>query len=358
MLGILALGLTFVMIYTLVKNALIGLQLSPDEKYDANIELIVPFTSYSVFFSEPWFKSLGQFRFSSQIKIHFLVEGHPSFSESLSELERKFPFVHIHHFLVLPPDREPIPWMFEQIKPKIVGDTIIIGDPEIVGTEQAFLSIGKLVSEKQKTYFFLPQTAKLNLPGEAISLINPTLALASVFGFRRIRKNFSNPLLSISDGWMCMPISRFKDFDWSKVFISSWKEALTKVWEIENKTYLLAFGEKQLLRYYSSDLKIQINNLKNFWSHLWINGERSGFWLYIAALFIWSFPILCLMTHPFWSLASLLLLILYRFFTKIVFQESWMAMMLHPFACLVWVGSLIWWATSGLKIKNITTRPG
>lgn len=357
MLGLLALGLTCVMIYTLVKNALIGHQLSSDEKFSGNIELIIPFPSHSHFFPEPWFQTLNDFKFSSQIKIHFLVEGHPSSTEALIDLERKFSFIKIHQFLVLPPDREAVPWMLEQIKPKISSEVVIIGDPELVGIEQAFMSIGKLVTDKQKSYFFLPQTAKLNIPGEAIALLNPTLALASVFGFRRIRKNFSNPLLSISQGWMAMPLVRFNEFDWSKVRIGSWKEALAKIWEIENKTYLLAFGEKQLLRYYPRDIKVQIKDLKNYWAHLWNNGERTGFWLFTSALFIWSFPILCMMTHPFWSLGSLVLLTLYRFFTKIVFQESWRAMLLHPLACILWVGTLAWWATSGLKIKEITKRP-
>lgn len=228
----------------------------------------------------------------------------------------------------------------------------------MVPTKSAFESLGILVSDKQKAYFVLPQTNKRNPLGEAIAVINPTLALASIFGFRKIRRNVSHPLVSISQGWMGMPLSMFREFDWSKVNISSWKEALAKGWDVENKTYILAFGEKNLLRYYPEEVKTQIYQMKNYWEELWLKGDRTGLWLYLSALFIWSFPILGMVTnHPFWSIASIMLLVLYRFFTKIVFQESWSAMILHPLACLIWLGTFCWWGIEGLKTKYGNKRP-
>lgn len=352
MLGLVALGLTVVMIYTLVKNALIGTQLSSNDKYSGTIELIIPITTRSEFYLEPWIKNLSEISaLHGFVKIHILIDGHHPAVNAWQELHQKLPYVELHSFVTKPLGRETVPWMIEQIAPKITSEIVIIGDAELVPTEHAFMSLGKLVSEKQKAYFVLPQTHRQNVLGEAIASINPTLALASVFGFRRIRRNVSHPLVSIAQGWMGMPLKLFKDFNWSKVNIPSWKEALAKGWDLENKSYILAFGEKHLLRYYPEDVKVQAAQMRTYWEELWRKGERTGLWLYLAVLFIWSFPIISLFMNLFWALASLMLLVLYRFFTKIVFQESWAAMALHPVAALFWIGTFFWWAIQGLKTK-------
>lgn len=351
-LGLVALGLTVVMIYTLVKNALIGTQLSSKDTYTGTIELIIPISSRSEFYLEPWMKNLSQFHFmEGHVRIHILIDGHHPAVNAWQELHQKLPYVELHSFLMKPLGREGVPWMLEQIAPKIKGEVVVIGDAELVPSEHAFMSLGKLVSEKQKPYFILPQTNRQNIFGEAVAAINPTLALASIYGFRKIRRNISHPLVSIAQGWMGMPLSMFQKFEWAKINIPSWKEALAKGWDLENKNYILAFGEKNLLRYYPEELKIQAAQLRTYWEELWLKGERMGLVLFLLVLFIWSFPLLCFFSHPFWSLASIMLLILYRFFTKIVFQESWGAMILHPLACLVWLGTFIWWAVSGLKAK-------
>ena len=352
MLGLVALGLSVVMIYTLVKNALVGTQLSSGDKFGGSVELIIPITVQSEFYLEPWIQNLSQYRLGSEnVKIHILIDGHHPAAEAWQELHQKLPYVELHSFLLKPLGREAVPWMIEQIAPSIKSDVVIIGDAELVPTDYVFTSIGKLVTEKQKAYFILPQTSKRTTLGEAIAVINPTLALASIFGFRRFRKNVSHPLVSISQGYMGMPLSVFQNFNWSKVNIPSWKEALAKGWDLEGKTYILAFGEKHLLRFYPEDIKAQIYQLGTYWDELWRKGERTGLALYLVVLLIWSFPLLCFYSHPFWSLASILLLTLYRFFTKIVFQETWKAMILHPFGCLVWLFTFIWWAATGIKSR-------
>jgi hypothetical protein len=284
MLGLLALGLTVVMIYTLVKNALIGTQLSADDHYTGTLELIIPITSRSEFYLEPWIQNLTNFQsLNGHVRIHILIDGHHPAVNAWQELHQKLPYVELHSFLMRPLGREAVPWMIEQIAPKLKGEVIIIGDAELVPTEHAFMSIGKLVSSKQKAYFILPQTHKQNILGEAIASINPTLALASVFGFRRIRRNVSHPLVSIAQGWMGMPLATFQKFDWAKINIPSWKEALAKGWDLENKSYILAFGEKHLLRYYPEDVRIQALQLRTYWEELWLKVERKGLGLFLVA---------------------------------------------------------------------------
>jgi len=352
MLGLVALGLTVFMIYTLVKNALVGKQLSSDDTYTGTVELIIPITARSEFYLEPWMKALESFKSTpANLKIHILIDGHHPSMAVWQELSTRLPCVELNSFLMRPSDTEAIPWMIEQISSKIKSSVVIIGDAELVPTEHAFASLSKLVSEKQKPCFALPQTAKLNPLGEAVAVLNPTLALASVFGFRKIRRNLSHPLMSIALGWMAMPLQTFQELNFSKITSRSWKQAMANQWDKKGETFILAFGEKHLLRYYPDDFKTQVFLLKEYWSELWNYADRAGLWLFLVALFLWSFPLICFFTHPFWSIASFFLLVLYRFFSKIVFQESWITIPLHPVGCLVWLGTLVWWIVTGLKTR-------
>lgn len=357
MLGLFVFSITLVMIFTLVKNALTGKQLSSSDTYDGSIELIIPITSRSEFYLEPWMKSLEAFqKLPGNLKIHILIDGHHPAVTAWQELHHKLPYVELHSYLNRPKGTNPTTWMVEQISSKITGSVVIIGDAELVPTEYAFSAVGKYVSLKNRSYFVLPQTAKSNIFGEAIALINPTLALVSVFGFKKFRKNLSHPLMSIAQGWMGMPLATFKQIDFNNIEVVSWKHALAREWDQSGTDYSLAFGERHLRRYYPEDLKVQIRQLKTYWEELWASGDRTGFWLYLTALFIWSFPVIFFASHPFWSIGSLFLLTLYRFFSKIVFQESWGGIFLHPFGCLVWIGTFVWWALTGVKTRYASTH--
>lgn len=350
MLGLLALGLTSVMIYTLVKNALMGKQLSKDDQFNGSIELILPISAKTDFFLEAWQNTVSSFA-SGQIKVHVLIDGHHPSLNAWEQLKEKLPYIEIHGFPMRPSHVEAIPWMLEQMAPKITASVVIIGDAELVPTEHAFHSIAKTVTEKNRSYFIVPQTAKFTTIGEAVSVLNPTLAFTSFFGFKRWARNLTHPLLSISQGWMAMPLQTFKEIDFKSVRISTWKEAISRQWDEQKKTYFLAFGEKQLLRYYPEDFKTLVYQLRAKWDELWERRDKSGFYLFLVALFLWSFPVVCFLTHPFWSIASLFLLILYRFFSKIVFQESWRAIILHPIACMVWLGTFAWFLVDKLRGK-------
>ena len=348
MLGFLAMGLTTLMIYTLVKNALLGKQLSQGDKFSGTIELIIPVTSKSELFLEAW--PTHQIA-SGQLKVHILIDGHHPSLNAWQELRHQRPYLEIHSFPMRPTHVKPIPWMLDQIAPKIQSQIVIIGDAELVPTESAFLSVAKNIADSDRSYFVVPQTAKFNVIGEAVSVLNPTLAFTSFFGFQKWRRNLTHSLLSISQGWMAMDLKTFKELDFKIVRISTWKEAIARQWDETGKTYHLAFGEKHLIRLYPVDTKILTNQLKDKWDELWMKRDKVGFWLFLIAIFLWSFPVICLLTHPYWSIVSLFLLLLYRFFSKIIFQESWKAIILHPVACVFWLGAFAWWLSDRLKEK-------
>lgn len=358
MLGILIMLLTAFMIYSLVKNALLGSQLSGDHTYDGTVELLIPITSSSQFYIEPWMKTLGSFSSpSGTIKVRILIlDDHPTI-EAWREVSSRLPHVELFVLIDRPVGAKPLPWMLSQIAPLVRPKTVIIGDAELVPTEAAFFSLSKLVAEKQRPVFVVPQTTnQLGILGETIALLNPTLALTSVFGLGKLRKKLSYPLMSISQGWMGMSVETFKRLPFESMTETSWKQALSTAWDNDTKSFVLAFGEKQLVRYFAEDVTVQVNQLKVAWEEYWKRSDRTAPIIFTVILLAWSFPVLSILTHPFWALASFLLLLLYRFFTKIIFQESFLAAILHPIASVAWVGTLIWWSLSGRSFKARPAR--
>lgn len=350
MLGLIVIALTFFMIFTLVRNALVGKQLTADETFSGTIELLIPITTRSEFYIEPWIAALETMKeLTGRLKIRILIDGHHPAMTAWNELTQKLPFVELHSFIHRPPGGHAVPWMLKEVSPLVNSEVVIIGDSELVPTESAFLSLAHFIAQKRRSFFVLPQTVKGNILGESIALLNPTLALASVFGFRRLRRNVAHPLMSIAQGWFGMPIEVFRDIDFAKVRVASWKKGIAEYYELLHLDFSLAYGERHLRRYYPEEIKVQVFQMKKYWDELWSQGDRAGFWLFVGCLFVWSFPLLFFHTHPFQAIASLVLLCLYRFFSKIVFQESWRGIALHLFGALIWVATLLWWVFTSVK---------
>lgn len=350
MLGLIVIGLTIFMIFTLVKNALFAKQLSSDDTYSGPIDLLIPIAKDSEFFLEPWLHSLHKLS-NPQINIHILLDQQNPTTDVWDQLKERLPHVTLHVFANRPLGARPIPWLLGQMSDKVTSEVVIIGDPELVPTEQAFLSVASIIRDKKRPVYVIPQTAKISVLGEAIAILNPTLALISVYGFRRLRQNISYPLMSIAQGWMGMPLDIFKRLDLGHSIFASWKEACSKRWDMEGTKYILTFGEKHLQRYYPESASIHILKMKSYWNELWNLEDKKGFTLYLLALFVWAFPVLFFFTHPFWSFASFILLAMYRFFSKIVFQESIASLILHPVGALIWVGTFFWWLIDGLQAR-------
>ena len=101
MLGLLTLTLTAVMIYKLVKNALIGKQLGSDTTFSSSIELIIPVTGSSEIFIEPWIAELRNFKtLQGHLKIHLLIDGHHNTLQKWQELHSEFPMLEVQNFLM------------------------------------------------------------------------------------------------------------------------------------------------------------------------------------------------------------------------------------------------------------------
>jgi hypothetical protein len=352
MLGLMVIGITLLLIFTLVKNALFGKQVTTAEPFTGPIELILPILPETQFITEQWQRTFSQLR-GINLKVYFLIDGHHADNEAIMNFARNNSFVEVNSFLTRPPNALPVPWMIQQLAHRLTGDVIVIGDADLIPSEHLFGSLGKIVMKKKQVTLLLPQTAKTNIVGEALSTLNPNLAFVSLYGQTKLRRNLSNPFLALSLGWVGMPLAVFKNISFENLKHVSWKVGIVEALNAIGIHTHLAFGEKHLLRPYSEYFEDTVRSMKSDWGLLWNRKElRKSFWFFIVAIFVWSFPIICFASHPFWAIGSFFLLVLYRFFTKIVFQESWVAVLLHPFACLIWIVTLVWWIATSAKTPS------
>jgi hypothetical protein len=329
---IISLALMGWMIFTLVKNAIIGVQLGPKDEYHESLEIILPITGTDYFYAEEWIKRIKTFHLFKQnnLRIHFLMDKHNPQTHILQGLEKDISFIEVHTFTILPENIQIVPWMISQISDQIKGKNVIVGDAEIIPTEEGLRSMAYNCDKHERPLLVLPQMARTHFAGEALESLSPSLALISFLTLSRRAKAYFYPLLEISNCWIIMKLEVFKDISWEKQNLPQWKHCVTHSWETKNIPLKLAFGEKHLTKYYPTPFKEHVNKLFKSTEALWELKNKNGLFLFLIFQFLWFIPIGFLGVYPLWTILGLFLLVLYRFFTKIIFQESWISVALHP----------------------------
>jgi len=341
--------LMFWMITTLVRNALMGIQLNEKDSFNESLEVIIPVLSDDFFNAEEWVKALQRLNHLQQnnFRLHFLFDKHHSNAHQIQNLPKELPWVEYQIFTLRPEQSEPIPWMISQIADQIKGSYVLIGDPDVIAVERGLISMAYNVEKFERPFLFLPQISKQNIYGEAFESINAGVAFASFYGRANVVKNIYRPLLSLSSSWAGMSLKDFNQIPWSKLSEKTWKECLLIHWEKEKTKFKLAFGEKLLLKYYPLDNKDHFHHLALKYKNLWLSGQKWSFITYASYLFIWFFPWIAFFVFPLWAIASFFLVILYSFFTKIIFQESWTSIFLRPISNFFHLLGLCYWKIKG-----------
>jgi hypothetical protein len=351
MLGIFAFVLIGYMIVTLIRNALSSKQLDPLDTFEGTITLLVPVSKLSPSLPEAWLEALKEFRqVPGKLTIKFLIDGlHPE-QENWSALAQRLPYVEAQLFPLRPSEMDPIPWMLHQAAQNVESDVVIIGDADLIPTEFAFASLAKFVTSSNLPHLVLPQTSRRSTLGEAIMALNPGLALASITPFRKKGIKIAHPLTYLASYWLGLPLTIFKDLKFESISSDAWKPEVLEALEKNKKWPRLVFGEKQLKLDYPADIGELLQCQERFWSESWHRStDKTAFGLFVLVLLLWSIPIIFWFTSPLWAIASLMLLMGYRFFGKIVFQDSWTAYLLHPIGCGVQVYTLARFLISNWK---------
>ncbi len=345
------------MIFTIVKNAIIAIQLNPKDHYKDSLELIVPILPEDYFNPEIWKKSFLEFQQLNvnNFRIHFLIEKHHSQSNELENLQKTFPFIEIHFFTTGPENIDAAPWMISQIKDQIKGKFVLLGDPDVIPSEKGLISIAYNLEKFERPLIVLPQVSQQNPIGEALESLGPGVALISLVTIKRKAKYFFYGLIGLSKSWLGMSLSQFKEITWQNHKNFSWKDYLYKHWEYSEAKLKLAFGEKFLIKHYPENYQLHLKSIFKYYQFLWTKGDRNTLFLYFMFQFIWFIPLALFWVYPLWTVAGLILILFYRFFTKIIFQESWISVCMHPISnCLHFVGLSLPLIDLLLKKKSTT----
>lgn len=216
-------------------------------------------------------------------------------------------------------------------------EAILVSDTNIIFESHGLFGLEKLLIEAKGPYFIIPQIYSSNVTVDCLFTLNPNLALISLFSFKRLTRSLRHPLLAVSE--LCIAY-RKKDFEHFSEH-EDWKSSLFYGFRTRAIGLKLCFGEKYFSLYLEPNLFALWQRMLKTWDIAFTLKNYSVASLLIQSL-IWSFPVIFFGLHPFYSIGIFLLLLIYRIFTFIIFQENILSILVHPIAGLLWVGSFAW----------------
>ncbi|HLT22334.1 MAG TPA: hypothetical protein VKZ84_02785 [Bacteriovoracaceae bacterium] len=226
-------------------------------------------------------------------------------------------------------------------------ESILVTDLNIEFDSEGLFGVEKLLADTKGPYCIIPQVHSSNVTVDCLYTLNPHLALISLLSFKRLTRSFKQPLLNMSD--LCIAFRKV-DFELFPEN-SNWKSSLFYGFRSRAIGLKLCFGEKHFSLYLGPDLKTLWQKMGKVWQKAGSLHDYSTA-TYLIQCFIWIFPILFFDIHPFYSLGILFLLLIYRIFTFIIFQENILSILVHPIAGLMWLASFVW--DKGHQLKNLS----
>lgn len=217
------------------------------------------------------------------------------------------------------------------------SESILVSDANILFDTNGLFGLEKLLTDNKGPYCIIPQVNSENITVDCLFTLNPNLALISLFSFKRLTRSLRHPLLAMSE--ICIAF-RKKDFVLFPEHLN-WKSSI--LYDFRNRAIglKLCFGEKYFSLYLKSDLSSLWKKMRKLWEEAFQSKDYSTSSFLIQTL-IWLFPVLFFELHPFYSIGIFLLLLIYRIFTFIIFQENILSIFVHPIAALMWLTSLGW----------------
>jgi|SRR5690554_2971011 len=225
-------------------------------------------------------------------------------------------------------------------------ESILVSDANILFDSNGLFGLEKLLTDNKGPYYIVPQIYSENITIDCLFTLNPNLALISLFSFKRLTRSLRHPLLTMSE--ICIAY-RKKDFELFPDH-SNWKSSI--LYDFRNRAIglKLCFGEKFFSLYLKPDLASLWQKMRKQWEVALKSKDYSASSFFIQTL-IWLFPVLFFELHPFYSIGIFLLLLIYRIFTFIIFQENILSLFVHPIAALMWLVSFGWNALD--KVKKV-----
>lgn len=337
MLGLITLGLMLVLIYGLVSLAVRGKVASthaPKTQDSFSVCMILKDQhALSPLQLENNLKTISHY---PKAEFLLMVQGLEAEIHAYEELQKRYPFLKI---LLVPnhPEVQSLSgWMMEELLKISKGDYLLMLHSQLDLDEHMIDSAVNECQQNNKAVFGLPQLKRDFFLTESIFALSPQLILASLKIPPRWQKNIH--LFGLADFSTYFLLLSRKQLESMGALNLARQGIISPVVEnlTEKNELKFMYGEKHLKRRLPLTRSVALFEVRRFWDRLISAKEKSSLILFILALLIWSFPWLVVLTHHYWALVGFFFLGIYRFFTKIIFQESWPNMLLHPMACVFW----------------------
>lgn len=239
--------------------------------------------------------------------------------------------------------------MINQLCGKSELESIFVCDFNIVFENDGLFGLEKILVENNGPFCIIPQVHSNNMTIDCLYTLNPNLALISLFSFKRLTRALRRPLLEVSELGLAFRKTDFKDFPENQ----EWKSSLFHGFHTRALGIKLCFGEKFFSVYLASDLKALWQKMGKIWQKAEEAKDYSLPSLLVMCL-IWAFPILFFESHPFYAIAIIFLLLIYRLFTLIIFQENILSIVIHPISSVLWLARFV--VNKGHQIKNLLSK--
>lgn len=225
--------------------------------------------------------------------------------------------------------------------------SVLVSDSNIIFNSEGLFGLEKQLKDSKGPFCIIPQVHSSNLTVDCLYTLNPNLALISLFSFKRLTRSLKHPLLNATQLSFAFRKQDFETF----MDDAFWKSSLLYSFRARAIGVKLCFGEKFFSVLLTPDLNSLWQKMGKVWQETFKTQNYSTLSLLIQTL-IWSFPALFFKSHPFYALLILFLLLIYRIFTVIIFQENVISILIHPFAGLMWLGSFLWDRFNHLKNRS------
>lgn len=337
MLGLITLGLMIIMIYGLVSLAVRG-KVATTHAPAATGPL-----SICMILKDQHALTPLQLEHNLQVISKFegaefllMVQGVEAEVHAYEEMQKRFPHLKVYMVPNHPQVASVSGWMMQELLHLAKGEHIILLHSQLDLDESMINSAVNENIQNNKAVYGLSQTKREFFLSESIFALTPQLLISSLKIPQKWKNSIRLSALSDFTSYFLL-LSRKQLQSLGQIDLAATGVVSTLCQELSQRDELrLMYGERHLTRRIPPTRSLLVYEVRQQWGRLLLAKDKTALVLFIAALIVWSFPWMFAITHPYWALVGFFLMGVYRFFTKIVFQESWPNVILHPLACVFW----------------------
>ncbi len=337
MVGLIALALMIIMIYGLVSLAVRGKVAGPNApKANSRFSICMILKDQHALSPLQLEHNLTIVSKYENAEFLLMVQGMEAEVHAYEEMQKRFPSLKVFMVPNHPVVASVSGWMMQELLKLAKGDYLILLHSQLDLDEGMINSAINECQNNAKAIYGLSQMKREFFLAESVFALTPQPIISSLKIPQKWKENIK--LLNLTDFTSYFVLLSREQLNSMGNLDLSHSGAVSEIChQLANKDELrFMYGEKHLTRRIPSTRNLILFEIRQIWNRLINAKDKRSIVLFIVGLLVWSFPWMIAITHPYWALVGFFLLGIYRFFTKIVFQETWPNIILHPLACLFW----------------------